>query len=90
MLKSSKDANKTMRSIQTIITGGKRNKQIDHPKTIFTLDSDKQKKLQGKHRKQKQQVITCTTQDTKQNSKTQTPERKTYSKNIQCKYNIRC
>ena len=54
MLKSSKDANKKMRSIQTIITGGKRNKQVDHPKTIFTLDSDKQKKFQGKHRKQKQ------------------------------------
>ena len=43
MLKSSKDANKTMRSIQTIIMDGKRDKQIDHPKTIFTLDSDKQK-----------------------------------------------
>ena len=79
-----------MRSIQTIITDGKRGK-IDHSKTTFNLDSDKQKKkLQGKHRKQKQQVITDTTQDTKQNSKTQTPKQKTYSRNIQYKYNVRC
>ena len=32
-----------MRSIQNIITGSKRDKQIDHPKTTLTLDSDKQK-----------------------------------------------
>ena len=44
MLKSSKDANKNMRSIQTIITdSSKRAEHIDHPKAIFTLDSDKQK-----------------------------------------------
>ena len=89
MLKSSKDANMTMRSIPTIITDRKRGK-IDHSKTTFNLDSDKQKKLQGKHRKQKQQVITDTTQDTKQNSKTQTPKQKTYSRNMQYNYNIRC
>ena len=43
MLKPSKDANKTMRNIQTTITDDKRGKQIDHPRTTFTLDSDKQK-----------------------------------------------
>ena len=47
MLKSSKDANKTMRSTQTLITDDKREKQIDHHKTKFTLDSDKQKNFKG-------------------------------------------
>ena len=43
MLKSLKDVNRTARSIQTIITDIKKGKQIDHPKTTFTLTSDKQK-----------------------------------------------
>ena len=43
MLKSSKDANKTMRSIEAIITDRKRGKEIEHPKTTFTFNSDKQK-----------------------------------------------
>ena len=50
MLKSWKDANKTMRSIQNIITDSKRNKEIDHPKTRHTLDSDKQKQILRKTR----------------------------------------
>ena len=41
MLKGSKDANKTMRSIHNIITDSKRDKQIDHPKITLTLNSDK-------------------------------------------------
>ena len=51
MLKPSKDANKTMRSIQKIIMNSKRNKQIDHSKTTITLDSDKQKQTLRKARK---------------------------------------
>ena len=51
MLKSSKDANKTMRSIQNLITDNKRNKEIGHSKTTLTLDSDKQKQILGKTRK---------------------------------------
>ena len=43
MLKSSKDTNKTMRSIQNIITASKRNKKIDHHKTTLNLESNKQK-----------------------------------------------
>ena len=41
MLKLSEDPDKTMRSIQTIITDGERGKEIDHPKTTFIHDSDK-------------------------------------------------
>ena len=32
-----------MESIQKIIKASKRDKQIDHPKTMLTLDSEKQK-----------------------------------------------
>ena len=51
MLQSSKDANETMRSIQNIIMGSKRDKKIDHPKTILTLDLDEQKQTVRKTRK---------------------------------------
>ena len=44
MLKSSKYANKTMRSIQNIITDRKRDKKIDDHKTTLALYSDKQKR----------------------------------------------
>ena len=43
ILKSSKDANKTMKSIQNFITNRKRDKQVYHPKTTLTLDSGKGK-----------------------------------------------
>ena len=42
MLKPSKDANKTIRSIQNIVTDSKRDKQIDHSKTRFIFDKQKQ------------------------------------------------
>ena len=50
MLKSSKDANKTMRSIQNLITDNKRNKEIGLSNTTLTLDSDKQKQILGQTR----------------------------------------
>ena len=79
-----------MRNIQTIITDDKRGKQIDHPRTTFTLDSDKQKKPLRKTQKTKTTSYNRHDAGTKQNSKTQILERKTYSKNKQYKYNIRC
>ena len=51
MLQSSTDANETMRSIQNIVMGSKRDKKIDHPKTILTLDLNKQKQTVRKTRK---------------------------------------
>ena len=85
MLKQSKDANKTIRSIQNIITNSKRSKQTDHPKTTLTLDSDKQKQTLRKTRKRRtkcyhKHAVGCKTKLqnsktlTKQNSKTQTQQ----------------
>lgn len=51
MLQSSTDANETMRSIQNIVMGSKRDKKIDHPKTILTLDLNKQKQTVRNTRK---------------------------------------
>ena len=51
MLKLSKYANKTMRSIKNIITDSKRDKQIDHPKTALTVYSNKQKETLRNTRK---------------------------------------
>ena len=86
MLKSSKDANETMRSIQTIITDGKRGK-IDHSKTTFNLDSDKQKKnfkenTESKNNKlsQTRRRIQSKTPKLKHPNKKHTAE--TYSTNI--------
>lgn len=56
MLQSSKDANETMRSIQNIIMGSKRDKKIDHPKTILTLDLDEQKQTVRKTRKTRAKI----------------------------------
>ena len=58
MLKPSKDANKTLRSIENIITDNKRSKQIDHPKTTRNLDSDKQKQTLRKTLKTGTNLIT--------------------------------
>ena len=85
MLKSSKDANKTMRSIQNIIWDSKRDKQIGHPKTPLTLDSDKQKQTLRKTRKTRTKSyyrhdlgykakLQNSKTLTKQNSKTQTQQ----------------
>ena len=51
MLKSLPHSNKSMGSIQYTITDSKRDKQIDHPKTTLTLNSDKQKQNLKKHGK---------------------------------------
>ena len=42
-----------IRIIQTIITDGKRGKQINHPKTTFTIDTDRLKSLKEKKENKK-------------------------------------
>ena len=45
----------------TIITDGKRGRQIDHPKTKFTLDSDKQTNKSKKTLRKTQKTKTIIT-----------------------------
>ena len=73
-----------MSSIQTIITDGKSGKQIDLPKTTFTIDSDKQKKTLKKTKKTK--ATTCHRHDAQYKAKPQTSN--TQTKNIQQKHTV--
>ena len=85
-----------MESIQKIIKASKRDKQIDHPKTMLTLDSEKQKqtlrktwKTRTKWLSQAWRRLQTKTPELQNSNKTKTPKckrnevYKNYSRNQQ-------